>query len=69
MNQKIIYPVKLTKQNEGGYLVTFPDLPEAITQGKSIADALIEANDCLEEAIANRIEMKLPLLNTSKGTT
>jgi antitoxin HicB len=55
------YPVKLTKQAEGGYLVEFPDLPEAITQGETINDALEAASDCLEEAIANRIEMKLDI--------
>jgi len=55
------YPVKLNKQKEGGYLVTFPDLPEAITQGEDIENALIEAADCLEEAIANRIETDLDI--------
>lgn len=55
------YPVELTEQEEGGYLVTFPDLPEAITQGDTREEALEEAIDCLEEAIANRIEMKLDI--------
>ena len=49
MNNQFSYPVKLTKQKEGGYLVQFPDLPEAITQGEDIEDALNEAMDCLEE--------------------
>ncbi len=55
------YPAILTKQEEGGYLVRFPDFPEAITQGNTKEQALIEAADCLEEAIANRIEMKLDI--------
>jgi antitoxin HicB len=55
------YPVKLTPQKEGGFLVEFPDLPEAITQGDSEQEALEQAADCLEEAIANRIEMKLDI--------
>ena len=51
-----IFPVQLTPDSEdGGYVVTFRDLPEAITQGDSIAECLIEAVDCLEEAIASRI--------------
>jgi antitoxin HicB len=51
------YAVKLTPdKDEGGYVVTFRDLPEAITQGDSIDDALAEAADCLEEAIAGRID-------------
>lgn len=60
MNQ-FCYPVKLTKQKEGGYLVQFPDLPEAITQGDNMEDALNEALDCLEEAIAYRIISKLDI--------
>lgn len=51
------YAVKLTpNKGDGGYVVTFRDLPEAITQGDSIDDALAEAADCLEEAIAGRID-------------
>jgi antitoxin HicB len=51
------YAMKLTPdKDEGGYVVTFRDLPEAITQGDSIDDALAEAADCLEEAIAGRID-------------
>lgn len=60
------YPIELTKQQEGGYLVTFPDLPEAITQGETKEEATSEAIDCLEEAIANRIEMKLDIPYSSK---
>ncbi len=60
------YPMDLTEQPEGGYLVTFPDLPEAITQGESKEEAIEEAIDCLEEAIANRIEMKLNIPYGSK---
>lgn len=36
-------------------MATFRDLPEAITQCKGDQDALWEAGDCLEEAIAGRI--------------
>lgn len=61
MNNQFSYPVKLTKQKEGGYLVQFPDLPEAITQGENMEDALSEAIDCLEEAIAHRIAKKLEI--------
>ena len=62
------YPIELNEQPEGGYLVTFPDLPEAITQGDSLDEAIEQAIDCLEEAIANRIEMKLdiPIASSSK---
>jgi antitoxin HicB len=59
---KFTFPVQLTPDdNDGGYTVTFPDLPEAITQGDSITQCLTEAVDCLEEAIAARIDDNLPI--------
>ena len=48
------YPVKLHSAKDG-ITAQFPDLPEAITSGKNRADALSQASDCLEEAIAARI--------------
>ena len=53
------YPVKL--QSDGRFfLVTFPDIPEAITQGESEEEALRAAKDALETALdfyfeANRV--------------
>jgi antitoxin HicB len=49
------YPVQLIAAPAGGYVVRFPDFPEAITQGDDLAEALAQAADCLEEAIAGRI--------------
>lgn len=48
-------------KNNGGYVVTFRDLPEAITQGDSVEVALQEATDCIEEAIAARIGDRLDI--------
>lgn len=54
--QHFIYPALLTPdEQDGGFVVTFPDVPEAITQGEDVSDALQQAADCLEEAIAGRI--------------
>jgi antitoxin HicB len=54
--QNFIYPATLTPDTQdGGFVVTFPDVPEAITQGDGVAEALQQAADCLEEAIAGRI--------------
>ncbi len=55
--RQFTYAVKLTpEKKDGGFVVTCRDLPEAITQGESVKDALAEAADCLEEAIAGRID-------------
>ena len=56
-----MYPAILTPEEEGGFSVRFVDLSEAITQGEDVKDALGEAEDCLEEAIANRIAMGLAI--------
>ena len=41
------YPVKLTPAEEGGLVVTFPDIPEAITQGDDHESALELGLDAL----------------------
>ena len=53
--RSFVYPANLSPEKRGGFTVQFPDLPEAITSGKTRADALCQAADCLEEAIAGRI--------------
>ena len=51
------YPVKLARdRKDGGYVVTCRDLPEAITQGETVAEALVEAEGALQAAIEGRIE-------------
>jgi antitoxin HicB len=45
------FPAKFSPAEEGGYVVTFPDIPEAITQGEDIEDALLHAADALESAL------------------
>jgi antitoxin HicB len=60
--KQFVYPAILTPDaKDGGFVVTFADLPEAITQGETIEDAMREAADGLEEAIANRIVSGLPI--------
>ena len=51
-----VYAAKFERGDKSGVLViTFRDIPEAITQGSGEKDALWQAADCLEEAIAGRI--------------
>ena len=53
---KYIYPVILAEDpDDVGYVVTCRDLPEAITQGDTVAQALAEAADALDEALCGRI--------------
>jgi len=49
-----LYPTRL-RRSRGRVLVSFRDMPEALTEGDSRRDALAAAEDCLEEAVAGRI--------------
>jgi antitoxin HicB len=64
------YAVRLTPDKiDGGFVVTFPDFPEAVTQGETAEDALEQAIDCLSEAIAARMVAREPLpAPKGKGT-
>jgi antitoxin HicB len=55
------YPVILEAQPEGGFVVTFPDVPEAITQGEDEDEALLCAVDALETALSFYIDARRPL--------
>jgi len=51
------YPVTLSPEN-GGFVVTFQDIPEAITQGDTRAEALKMAQEALEAALEFYVEDK-----------
>jgi antitoxin HicB len=59
------YPVRLKAQEEGGYVVTFPDIPEVITQGEDVDDALLHAADALETALDFYFEARRPIPSPS----
>ena len=50
------YPAHFEPAEEGGFVVTFPDIPEAITQGEDVEDARLHAADVLESALDYYIE-------------
>lgn len=60
------YPVRLKAAEEGGYIVTFPDIPEAITQGEDVEDALRHGADALESALDFYFEDRRPVPHPSK---
>jgi len=60
------YPFKLEAAEEGGFVVSFPDIPEAITQGEDQDDALLQAADALETALDFYLEEGRPVPLPSK---
>lgn len=61
-----VYPARIRRQR-GSVLVRFPDLPEALTEGRDEHDAMQQAADCLEEAIAGRIRRGDVIPRPSRG--
>jgi antitoxin HicB len=59
------YPVILTP-DDGSILVTFPDVPEAITFGADEDEALLQAVDALESALSFYVDDRKPLPVPSK---
>jgi antitoxin HicB len=47
-------------------MVRFRDLPEAITSGRDMADAIEQAADCLQEALAGRLVRRDAIPRPSK---
>ena len=55
------YPYDMRAQPEGGFTVTFPDVPEAITEGDTEAEARERAEDALVTALSFYTEEGRPL--------
>ncbi len=54
------YPVNLEERPEGGFIVNFPDLPDASAEGATKAAALRNAVDALAAALGARVERREP---------
>ena len=67
MTEHFAYPANVERDEAGFFLVTFPDLPEAATDGPTKDEALSEAEDALEEAIAGRINRGEALPHPSRA--
>ncbi len=50
------YPVHLAPDDNDTILLTFPDIPEAVTFGEDEDDALMRAVDALRAILAHRID-------------
>jgi antitoxin HicB len=55
------YAVVLTPDDNATIMVTFPDVPEAVTFGEDEADALARAADALETALLGYMQDRRPI--------
>lgn len=65
--ERFEYAVMLTPATEGGFVVTCRDLPQLVTQGEDVADALSEASDAMDEVFAAYMQGKLDFPTPSKS--
>ena len=62
------YPCQLTPDEEdGGFVATFPDVPEAITGGDDLAEALAMAEDALATALAGYVHLNWDIPTPSEA--
>lgn len=59
------YPVELTHDEDNRFLASFPDAPEALTDGASEDEALCEAADALAAALAGYVQNNRPIPSPS----
>ena len=50
---EFVYPAIIEDDGDGNLLVTFRDISFAATEGRTLSEAMNEARDCLDEAIAS----------------
>jgi len=58
---RFAFPIKLEVQRNGWILASFPDVPEALTEGETEREALDEAQDCLIGALGGYIANGWPI--------
>ena len=54
------YPATFESEDDGGFVVTFRDLPEAVTQGNNLDEALVAAMYVVGVALEFRIKRDEP---------
>lgn len=55
-SNRLAFPVELEPDEGGSVLVSFPDIPEVLTEGASELEALVAAEDCLAAALGGYIK-------------
>jgi antitoxin HicB len=55
---QFIYPYAVFQSEDGAWQVRFPDVPEALTEGETEAEAHVLATDALLAALGGLVKMK-----------
>jgi antitoxin HicB len=57
---RYVYPAAIEQDEDGQFIVSFRDVPEALTSGESLNEALAEAVDCLVVALDGYLDERRP---------
>ncbi len=63
---KLIYPACFYPCEEGGYTVTFPDLPGCVTEGDTLPGAIDMATDAASGWLLDEVERDEPIPKASE---
>jgi len=61
MAERLEYTVVLEPQAEGGFTVTVPALPEVVTEGDTVEEALRMAGEAIEAVLGFRRDHGIPI--------
>ncbi len=53
---RYVYPATVEQDEDGQFIVSFRDVPEALTSGETLDEALAEAVDCLVVALDGYVD-------------
>lgn len=67
--KKLFYPAIFHIADEGGFWITFPDIPECMTQGDNMQEAYEMAVDALGLALTSREQEKTEIPDPSDLTS
>jgi len=67
MKRILKIPLVLTPQSEGGFTVTSQILPEMVTEGDTLEQAMENVQDALKATLELYHDMKMPLPNSTQN--
>ncbi len=65
---RYVFPARIDEDAEGRWVVSFPDVPEALTDGADREEALHEATDALGAALAGYVHEQRVIPRPSRVT-
>ena len=57
---RYVYPATIEQDEDGQFIVSFRDVPEALTSGETLEEALTEAVDCLVVTLDGYVDDQRP---------